>query len=349
MRVIVASARPPFVRGGTELLANELVKALLEAGHQADLVEVPFNLQDPERIADQMLACALMNMQSANGDKVDRLVALKFPAYLIQHPNKVVWLVHQYRAAYDLWDHSLGGLREAPRGGIVRDMVHRADAKMRSEAKALFTISANVSRRVRRFWNVDALPLHHPPPAADAFYCADEVEDYVFFPSRLSRIKRQDLALRALALTRAPIRMKFAGAADEFRYRDTMERLARELGIDSRVEWMSFISDETKRATYARAFAVLFPPIDEDYGYVTLEAMLASKPVITCDDAGGPLEFLVPGETGVVTSPTPEAVATAMDMLWENANLAKQMGRAGRKRYDSLGLSWPRVLKQLLA
>lgn len=347
MRVIVASVRPPFVRGGAEVLAEELIKALLAKGHEADLVVIPFDPIDPNRLVDQMLACALMDMSSISGVKVDRLIALKFPAYLMPHPEKVVWLLHQHRPAYDLWEHSMGDLRAAPQGKLVRDIIRRSDAKMCAETKKLFTISENVSRRVRRFWNVDSTALPPLPAHGDLFYCGD-AGNYLFFPSRLAATKRQELALRALALTRNPIRMKFAGVPEIPEQGEWLARLARELGVDSRVEWLGFISEEKKRELYANAVSVIFPPFDEDYGYVTLEAMLASKPVITCADSGGPLDFVLPDKTGLITLPEAENLAAAMDTLWEDRALAKKMGRAARRHYDELGLSWSKVVSQLL-
>ena len=281
MRIIVASVRTPFVQGGAEIHAAQLTKALINSGHEAELVTLPFDAGDPERIPDQMLSCALMDLKEFHGAKVDRLIALKFPAYLMPHPHKVVWLMHQHRAAYDLWNNSLGNLHSAERGVIVRDIIHRADAKMCREAKRLFTISENISGRLRQFWNVDSTPLYHPPAEAGHFYCADEVGDYIFFPSRLSDNKRQDLALRALAFTQNPVRLRFSGVADIPQFGEALLRLARELGIESRVDWVGFLSEEEKRDTYARALAVCYPPFDEDYGYITLEAMLASKAVIT--------------------------------------------------------------------
>jgi glycosyltransferase involved in cell wall biosynthesis len=349
MRVIVASVRTPFVQGGAEIHAEQLIEALLAAGHEAELVTIPFDAGNPERIADQMLSCALMDLDEINGMKIDRLIALKFPAYLMPHSNKVVWLMHQHRPAYDLWNNSLGNLHTAARGVIVRDIIHRADAKMCHEAKTLFTVAKNVTRRLRDFWNVDSTPLYHPPAQADHFYCADEVGDYIFFPSRLSANKRQDLAVRALAFTRNPVRLRFCGVADQPPYGERLMRLVREMGVDSRIEWLGFLSEEEKRDTYARALAVVYPTFDEDYGYITLEAMLASKAVITCDDSGGPLEFVLPDRTGLITPANPHKLAAAMDTLWQDRKLAQKLGGAGRAHYEALGLSWTNVVQQLLA
>ena len=349
MRIVVATVRTPFVHGGAEVLASELVKALLAHGHVAELVPIPFNPADPERIPDQMLACRLMDLTDIHATPVDRLIALKFPAQLIPHPHKIVWLMHQHRAAYDLWDHPIGGLHRAPRGGIVRDIIQRADRLMGDEAKAIFTISRNVTDRLRRYSGIASTPLYHPPADEAGFYCAEEVGDYFFFPSRLSVTKRQELVIRALAHTRQPVRVKFSGVADSLPYKGYLLKMARELGVADRLEWLGFLPDSAKRDFYASALAVVFPPLDEDYGYITLEAMLASKAVITCEDSGGPLEFILGGKTGLITRPTPEDLAAAMDALWQDRALAREYGCAGRKHYDEMGLSWSAVVETLLA
>ncbi|HYP40448.1 MAG TPA: glycosyltransferase family 4 protein, partial [Chloroflexia bacterium] len=123
----------------------------------------------------------------------------------------------------------------------------------------------------------------------------------------------------------------------------------RELGLQKRVRWLGPVPDSEKIAAYAHALGVVYPPVDEDYGYVTLEAMLSSKPVITCSDSGGPLEFVRDDETGLVVEPSPEALASALDVIWEDRQRAKAWGEAGRKLYDSLDISWSTVVKKLLS
>ena len=121
------------------------------------------------------------------------------------------------------------------------------------------------------------------------------------------------------------------------------------LNVDHRVEWLGHVTEEEKRRYYAHARGIIFPPLDEDYGYVTLEAMLASKPVITCDDSGGPLEFIRHEKTGLIAKPTPEGLASAMDKLWSDREHAKELGEAGRARYLALNISWSEVVKRLLS
>jgi glycosyltransferase involved in cell wall biosynthesis len=347
MRILIATTQAPFVRGGAEFLAEGLRQALQKAGHEAEIAAIPFQWHPPERILDSMLACRLLDVRECSGVRTDLLIGLKFPAYLIQHPRKVFWMLHQYRAAYDLWEQPLGDLHRSPIGRQVRDAIVQADRRLIPEARAVYTISRNVSRRLHRYCGLESQPLYHPPPQAGRLYCA-EAEDFLFFPSRLNRPKRQELVVQALALTRQPVVVDFAGAADEPAYAEELRTLAQSRGVEERARWLGNISEEEKIARYARALAVVFPPFDEDYGYISLEAMLASKPLITCTDSGGPLEFVAPGETGLVAEPTAASLAEAMDRVWENRQEARGMGQAARERYAGMRISWEHLVAALL-
>lgn len=348
MRVIIATVQIPFVSGGAESHAEGLKAALIAEGHEASIVTVPYNPAVPEQIPDQMLACRLMDLTEIHGTRVDRLIALKFPAYLIPHPHKIVWVLHQHRAAYDLWDYPFEDLSATPRGVMVREAIRRGD-QLLTEAATVFANSKNIANRLSHFCGIASTPLYHPPPNAESFYCARETEDYFFFPSRLSASKRQSLVLEALALTKQKVKVRFAGVPDSVEYGKRLKLMAEKLGVDERVEWLGFIPEEEKREHYAKALAVIFPPVDEDYGYITLEAMLSSKAVITCEDSGGPLEFVAHKETGLIAKPTAAALAAALDELWRDRDLAVKYGRAGRDRYRKLELSWPEVVRRLLS
>jgi glycosyltransferase involved in cell wall biosynthesis len=348
MRIVIATAQVPFVRGGAEILAEGLMHALRAQGHAAEIVAIPFKWYPPERILEQVLACRLLDVSESGGDSIDRVVGLKFPAYLIPHPHKVLWLLHQFRTAYDLWDNPFGDLHHYPNGPQVREAIQRLDQRLIPEARAVFTISKNVSSRLWRYCGIDSIPLYHPPAAFEEFYGA-EAEDYFFYPSRLASLKRQALVLQALAATQRPVRVRFAGSADEPQYGEELEMLAHDLDIEHRVEWLGQVTEAEKRVLYAHALGVIFPPVDEDYGYVTLEAMLASKPLITCTDSGAPLEFVLNDATGLIVEPSPQAMAVAMDQLWDDHDLARALGEAGRKRYDSLNISWMTVVERLVS
>ena len=349
MRVIIATVQVPFIRGGAELHAEGLQRALIAAGHEAEIVALPFKWYPLQRVLDHMLARRLLDLTEVAGTRVDLVIGLRFPAYLIPHPNKVLWILHQHRTAYELWDHpSLSDLIHYPDGVVARDAIRQADRNLISEAKAVFANSKNVAQRLKEFCGISAKPLYHPPPNAEKFYSA-AAEDFFFFPSRICVPKRQELVLRALKKTRQPVRVRFAGTPDRAAYGDEMKSLSRKLRISDRVAWLEEATDDELIDQYARCLGVIYPPIDEDYGYVTLEAMLAAKPVITCTDSGGPLEFVQNESTGLIVQPDQDRLAEALDRIWSDREMARRWGLAGRHAYESLGLSWARVVRELTA
>lgn len=350
MRVGVLTAQVPFVRGGAEMLAEALIQQLVLAGHQAELISMPFKWYPARRIPEHMLACRLLDLEESSGVPIDRVIGLKFPAYFAPHPRKVLWLLHQHRGAYDLWDGPLSDLRGVPDGAHVRQAIMAADRALIPEARACYTISRNVSARLRQYCDLPSTPLYHPPPDAERFRTIEPAwGDFLLMPSRINATKRQDLVVEALFHTRQPVQVVFMGTADDPVYGGQVHVRAGDPRVAGRITWAGRVPDAEKLRLHAECLAVVFPPVDEDYGYVTLESMLASKAVLTCTDSGGPLEFVADGSTGLVCEPRPEALAEAMDRLWADRARAREMGRAGRARYDGMGISWDTVLSCLLA
>jgi glycosyltransferase involved in cell wall biosynthesis len=347
VRVGIATVQVPFVRGGAEMLAESLREAIRAVGHEAEILSVPFKWYPAARIPEHMLACRLLEVEESCGVPIDRLIGLKFPAYLMRHPSKVLWLLHQYRSAYDTWDGPLGDLINAPDGAHIREVIRSADRNLLRECRGAYTISRNVSDRLRRFCGIDSAPLYHPPPGAERLTCRGH-EDFFLFPSRVNESKRQELAVEALLRARHPVRICFIGGVDAPDYAARLRARCAESGLGDRAVWRGAVPDAERIDLYARCLAVVFPPLDEDYCYVTLEAMLSSKAVVTCSDSGGPLEFVLDGETGVVCPPDPDALARALDALWEDRALARRMGEAARARYDAMPIGWDRVLECLL-
>ena len=345
---MIANVQTPFVRGGAEMLAESLLGALHEAGHEAEIVTMPFKWYPAARIPEAMLAARLMEVDQWCGGSIDRLIGLKFPAYLMRHPHKLLWLLHQYRGAYDLWGTEIGDLSNAPDGRHARAAIRLADDQLLSECRAVFTISRNVSERLQRYNGIASRPLHHPPPGAERFH-GGAAEDFLFCPGRINESKRQHLVVEALILCREPVRVVFSGVTDAADYAAGLRQRGVEAGLGDRVQWRGLVDEAEKIALYGRCLGVVVPPVDEDYGYVTLEAMLSCKPVLTCADSGGPLDFVLDGETGAVADAEPAALAEAMDRLWRDRARARTLGLAGRERYRALGLDWTSVLGQLLA
>ncbi len=347
MRVGLLTVQVPFVRGGAEMLAESLAREIKRAGHEAEIISLPFRWYPPARIPEHMLACRLVDVEESNGVPIDLMIGLKFPAYMARHPNKVLWLLHQHRGAYDLWNTELGDLHNNPDGAHVRSAIQEADTRLIAEARACYTISRKVSERLRRFCDLPSTPLYHPPPGAERL-TDGEYGDYFLVPSRVNRSKRQDLVAEALALTRHPVRAVFMGAADDQAYGDGLKRSSEQGAAGGRAVWEGAVTEARRIELYANCLGVVFVPWDEDYGYVTLEAMLSSKAVVTCADSGGPLEFVSDHVNGLVCEPSPDALAEALDLLWERRQVAREYGQAGRRRYRDMGIGWENTLSCLL-
>ena len=348
MHIVIATTQVPFVHGGAEIHARNLQEALRAAGHEVENVAVPFKWYPPERMLDAMLACRLLDLSESNGRKIDRVIGLKFPAYLIPHPNKVLWILHQHRQAYEQWDHPLSDMVYYGNGREVRDAIRLADTRLIPEARTVFTNSENVSRRLKHYCGLDSAPLYHPPSNPEAFYC-EEAEPYFFFPSRINAAKRQLLAVQALALAGGNTKLVFCGESEDDAYYAKIQREIEEAGLKRRVVFHGRISEKEKLRLYAGCLGVIYPPVDEDYGYITLEGMLSSKPVITCTDSGGPLEFIRDSHSGYVTAPDAPARAEARGRRGENPSRARAFGRAGRDEYLRKGITWEAVVAKLLA
>jgi glycosyltransferase involved in cell wall biosynthesis len=346
MRVAITTVQVPFIHGGAEMLARGLCDAVRAAGHEAEIVSIPFKWYPAAAIPPQMLACRLLDLTESMGTRIDRVIGLKFPAYLIPHPNKVQWVLHQHRGAYDLWEKHWGDLYGQPGGQQVRDVITDADTRLLPQARRVFAISRNVAQRLHHYNGITAETLYHPPPMAGQ-HRIGPYGDYLLMPSRLNAIKRQDLVVAALAQTRNPVRVMFVGAPDDQAYAHGVMASA-ERAAPGRAIWLGGVSDDRKLDLLSGALAVLVPPVDEDYGYVTLEAMLSARAVITCTDSGGPLEFVQHGQTGLVCEPGAAALAEAMDMLWEDRARAQTMGEEGLAYYRDLGLRWEHVVQCLL-
>jgi glycosyltransferase involved in cell wall biosynthesis len=118
--------------------------------------------------------------------------------------------------------------------------------------------------------------------------------------------------------------------------------------VEDKIEWRGRVPEEEKVKLYANALMIIFPPVDEDYGYVTPEAMLSSKAVLTVQDAGGAAEFVQHEQSGLIEQPDARSLAMAMSRAWNDRPLVEKMGEGARKRIDGIDLSWERIIEHLL-
>lgn len=335
MDIVVCGAQVPFMYGGAEQLMENLVAALRAAGHRAELVRLPA-AWERERLFDSAMAWRLVPVDA------EVVIATNFPSYFVRHPRKVVWLLHQHRGAYDAADSPISDFTLDADGLEEQRLLAQWDSVALGEARAIFTISQLVTDRLARFNGLASTPLYHPAPLHERISPGPS-GGYVLAVNRLERNKRPDLIVQAFASVPAPARLVMVG---EGTMSADLRAMAARLGIDDRVEWRGRVGDDELVRLLAAAAAVVYVPFEEDYGYVTLQAFLASKPVVTTSDAGGVLEWVRDGETGVVAPPEPAALGRAMQQVLDDRGLAERFGGAGRDLVA--GLAWGPVVDALV-
>ena len=344
MKVLVVNNMAPFVWGGAEELAIHLQKNLVIAGHEAEILRIPFQWEPATHIPSQMLMVRAFELWN-----VDHVIALKFPAYLIRHPKKTLWLLHQYRQAYDLLDAGQTNLPPGKHGNELQALIRNADNESFAESRHIFTNSEVTRQRLLKYNGFDAEVLL-PPVNDPELFQGGEQGDYIFAGGRVNAMKRQHLLLEALAHADKRVKLVIAGPPDTQADAEKLKEVLARLGLGDRVKLdLRFLP----RGTYAEymngAAAVAYLPFDEDsLGYVAMEAATAAKALITTTDSGGILGLARHEQTGWVAKPNAESLANAMNSVFENAVVSHQYGKACRDLLQGMGINWPETVAALL-
>ncbi|MCM3197193.1 glycosyltransferase family 4 protein [Priestia megaterium] len=335
-KIIVCNTIHPFVTGGSELFANKLVEEFNKAGHQATLVTMPFVLNFNKK----SLVKACESWESLDLSKLaDVVIPLRFPTWLVNHPNKVIYLNHQMRVAYDLYDAPYGP-KHSKKTFKASKYVRKMDATL-EQAKKIFSVSKNVQDRLKHYSGLDSDLLYHSLPNEELHYTGN-YGNYILSVGRLVRMKRVDLLIKAMALTKTPVRCIIVGEGSE---RRNLEKMIEELNIKHKVSLIGWVSDNELVDLYADSLGSFYAPVDEDYGLVTLESFKSAKPVITAEDSGGVLEFVRHEVNGWVLPESPEKFAEVIDTLYLNRELASVMGTAGLESVKHI--SWKNCIEKL--
>jgi glycosyltransferase involved in cell wall biosynthesis len=339
----VVTSSPPAVEGGHLVIARSLVEAARAAGHEAQLVITPdygFGRQ-----ASGYYATWKTDVRTIGGRRVDQVISLRYPSYAVRHPAHVCWLNHTMREYYDLWPQLTASIS-------VKNRIKERARQIAIRATDRWLLTRNVTKVVAQSQTIQSrlaadfgirADVVYPPPPQRPYRC-DDYGHYIFAVSRLTRNKRVDLLIRALADAAAShVRAVIAGEGEE---RAALDVLARTLGVADRVTFLGRIDDETLVGHLARCRAVCFTPVREDYGFVTVEAFASRKAVVTCADSGGPAELVRDDDSGVVCEPAPASLAIGIARLIDDRAFAERLGAAGASRVA--GMTWDAVVRRLL-
>jgi glycosyltransferase involved in cell wall biosynthesis len=344
MKVLIVNNMAPFVWGGAEELAVNLQKNLILSGHEAEILRIPFQWEPATRIPSQMMMARAFEL-----DNVDKVIALKFPAYLIRHPNKSLWLLHQYRQAYDLFDVGQTNLPEGELGNDIRNLIRNADDETFSESRKIFTNSIVTQQRLMKY-NGFASEILLPPINDPEIFHSSGTGDYVFAGGRINDMKRQHVLIEAMKYATRDVKLVVAGPPDTPADGAKLERMVEQSGLGDRIRLDLRMLPRSTYADYVRnSLAVAYMPFDEDsLGYVTMEGALAGKALITTSDSGGVTGLVIPELTGWIAEPSPASLGEVLSMACENPTRSKVFGAAAREYWNSLGIDWPATVASLM-
>jgi glycosyltransferase involved in cell wall biosynthesis len=344
MKVLVLNNMVPFLRGGAEALAEQLVRSLnTTQGVRAELVRIPFKWEPAERLIEEILICRSMRLYGT-----DLMIGLKFPVYLAPHDHKRIWLLHQFRQAYDLWDLSQSNIPNTPRGREIRQAIIQADNRCFGECERIFA-SGVVANRLLRY-NGFASEIMMAPLNDPELFVGGNYGSYVFCGGRINAGKRQHLLVEAMRFTRSKVKLVVAGPADTPADATHLQALVEQYNLNDRVHLELGFLPRAQVAKYINAaLACAYLPVDEDsVGYVTMEAFASAKAMLTVSDSGGLLDMVRNGETGLVTNPEPQNLAEAIDRLATNRATTAEMGKEAQALWVGMNLTWPATIERLL-
>ncbi|QAU24997.1 glycosyltransferase [Dyella sp. M7H15-1] len=342
MKILVVNNMAPFVWGGAEELAVNLQQNLIAAGHESEVLRIPFQWEPASKIPSQMLLARTLEMYNT-----DRVIALKFPAYLVRHPRKTLWLLHQYRQAYDLYDVGQSNLFGVE-GETLRGLIRNADNDAFRESDRIFVNSEVTRNRLRHYNGFDAQVLL--PPVNDPERFVGGSGNYIFAGGRVNSMKRQHLLVEAMKYATPDVRLVIGGPPDAPEDAIRLHGLVERLGLKDRVQLdLRFLPREIYANYINGAMAVAYLPYDEDsLGYVAMESATAGKALISTHDSGGILTLARDQQTGRVVAPEAAELGDAISFLWRNREATKAMGQAAKELWLSFGINWRSTVEALL-
>lgn len=381
MKIAIISPSPvPFTIGGIETLSWGLCEAINRVpGYYCELIKLP----SKERNFWDLLH-NYYNFYELDVSHFDQVICMKYPAWMVQHGHRIIYMAHCLRGLYDTYetkglsvevrpgnayvDSIMQYMRDNPTpsaldsffemlfsyeekdvlpeeyltfpGPLIRSIIHYLDmyALGQKEQNRYYSISRTVKERWEYFPPDTKVKVIYPPAAVQKMETSQY--QYLFVVSRLDRPKRMDLLIRAMKYVTADIKLYIGGTGP---MEQEWKQLAQE---DDRIEFLGYIPEEEIGRWYANSLVIPYFPYDEDYGLITLEAMLNQKPVITTKDAGGPTEFVEDWRTGFVTAPVEREIAARIDYLAANPKKAKEMGELAYERVK--GITWDSLVQELL-
>lgn len=335
---IIVPSPVPYTPGGIETLASGLHKAINDyTNHSAELLKFPVREATLWQVLGSYATSYLLPVKH-----FDLVITIKYPSWMVRHPRQLVYMAHRLRGLYDTYHLSLApgeGWFRFP-GPLARTVVKLLDDWALNPQRIISyaAISATVAARPAYFPPGTNVNVVYPAPRLENYHCL--AGEHFLSVGRLDGPKRVELIIQAMQQVQTTNDLLIVGDGPLRR------RLELAATGDRRIRFLGQVPDSELVELYARALAVIYPPYQEDYGYITIEALKSGKPVITCTDSGGVLEFIKHRENGLIVEPTPTALASAMEALARDPAQAQTLGEAGQQKVAPI--TWRNVIDKLL-
>ena len=196
-------------------------------------------------------------------------------------------------------------------------------------ARAITAVSSWLARGAEELAPGQTVTVAPMPVLTGLFHPGDGREqDLLLFVGKLTEQKGLGRLLRAMThmRTRARLAVVGAGRVDDAGVRS----LARELGLEDRIEWLPLLTQAELAKQYRRATIHVIPALDEGLGLTAVEALLSETPVVGFRSGGLP-DIVPNGVAGLLLDPGDErALAEALDAVLGDQGRARAMGASGR-------------------
>lgn len=344
MKIAVLLPASPFIYGGAEKMADDLVFYLNKYGHLAKRYDTVFHGTKLRHIIK-----AQLNSQMLKFDDVDMVIPLLPINVSVFHHNVVPWLIGQAKVVYEFFDNpTIGYGKFGTEGRIVSDLCKKNDTIAMKKMSRIYTISPRTKELFQKYNHITTQVLVLPLQNSDAYYCK-EYGDFVMYHSRIYPQKRQHLVVEAMSYTKTQVKLLIAGADNESQYTNSIKKYVEEHHLEDKVILkIGRFSDEQKYDWLSRCLGGFYLGEDEDYwAIVTTEVMMSKKPVIAPNDTGATKYVVIDGKTGYQPEATPQAIAEAIDKLYLDKKKAQYMGEAGDVLIREISPSWEMVVKTL--
>lgn len=382
MKIAVVGPSPiPFTIGGMENMMGGLYEQINHnTSHQAELLKLPTREHSFWELIESYYQFYKLDVSH-----FDAVIVGKYPAWMVQHSNKIFYVAHRLRGLYDTY-HYMNQPLEVLRGNDKIDRIldymdanphpHTLDAFFQllfqlrdtagGEESAYFAFPGPFIRTLVHYMDDYAFretdletyfSISRTVKEREGYFPTGSRVEVAYLPSgqtstktgsyeHIFMVSRLDKPKRIDILIKA---MKYVKGDIPLYIAGTgPERpyLEKLAGNDKRIHFLGFVSDEEVDGYYANALVIPYFPQEEDYGLITYESMMHKKPVITTVDAGGPTEFVTDYETGFVTQCDPRAIAEKIDYMAKHVDEAKKMGENGFQLVSEI--TWKTVLDTIL-